>query len=326
MYITGLAEPTTNIKDSSFGVEAVDKTRLGREVEMYQWVETKSSKKEKQLGGGTKTVTTYSYNTQWRTSLIDSTAFKKPEGHTNPTSMPYVTQQFYSDVVLGAFELPTDIVNFFPSDTSLAGTTFDVNLIPDENLLNGNVSKIEDGFYFGNDPTQAAVGDTRVQYDTSSSGTVSIIAKQSGNTFSPFTAKSGATLYLFQLGTVGPGAMFDKAVEDNKTLTMILRFVGALVMSIGIGLVLNPVATFADIIPCIGDCVQCAIGVVSGVIGIFLSLVVIGIAWLAYRPAILGVGLVGAAVVGYFVYKGVQKKQENSRGMKAINDLEMERE
>jgi hypothetical protein len=298
---------------------------------MYQWVETKSSKKEKQLGGGTKTVTTYNYKTEWATSLKDSSSFKRPEGHTNPTSMPYGMENFYSDVGLGAFALPADMIDEFPLDTSLlsTSTTFDVNNIPNDNALKAqkNVTSDGDGFYFGNNPLQAVVGDTRVQYDAASGGLVSIIAMQSGDSFLPYTAKSGATLYYIEMGTVPSNTMFDIAKDENKTLTMILRFVGALVMSIGIGLILNPLAVVADIIPCIGDCVECAIGLVSGVIGIFLSLVVIGIAWVANRPIILGVGLAGAAVIGYFVYNGVQKKQQRSRelNIESVKDLEMER-
>ena len=329
VYISGEAKPTTTISDAIFGVEVTQKTRLNRNVEMFQWVEEKSSKKEKQIGGGTKTVTTYNYNKKWTSSPQDSSSFNRPQGHTNP-SMPYVSDFFYSDVFLGAFALPTDMITGFPSDASLTSTIFDVNSIPTDNVLKAakNVTKDGDGFYFGNSQFEAVVGDTRVQYSAASGGLVSIIAMQSGNTFLPYRAKSGSSLYYIEMGTVSASTMFDKATDDNKTLTMILRIVGAVVMTIGIGLILNPLAVVADIIPCIGDCVECAIGVVSALIGIFLSLIVIGIAWVANRPIVLGVGLAGAAVIGYFVYNGVQKKKERSRelDLESVKDLEMERE
>ena len=104
---------------------------------------------------------------------------------------------------------------------------------------------------------------------------MSIIAKQSGSTFEPYKAESGAELYKISMGSKSPEEMFQTAEEDNKTLAWILRFVGALIMILGISAILNPLAIAADIIPCIGDCVGCAVGLVATVVGLFLSLLVI---------------------------------------------------
>ncbi len=310
VYVTGLAEPTQNLTDIAFGVEVSSKTRLQRTVELYQWVENKSTRKEKNVGGGTTTVTEYTYSKQWRTSLIDSSRFKRPTNHQNPQSMPYSSQSFLSDVVLGAFSLPDDMVDQISSLVPIS-ESLSTDIIPVDNLLAQSYTEqaYPNGFYFGDSTTTAKVGDTRVTYQEAPGGTVSLLAKQSGSTFVPYEAKSGGKLYRLSQGTVSAETMFDNAKAENKAVTMVLRIVGALVMSIGIGMVLQPLAIVADIIPCIGDLVGGAISCVAGMIGIVLSLIVIGIAWVANRPIILGVACAGAAAVGFLVYSGYKRKQ-----------------
>jgi len=332
VHLTGLAEPTTNLTDIDFGIGVTDKTTLSREVEMYQWVETVSTKKKDKLGGGTTTVKTYSYSKQWKSTLVDHTRFSQSNGkYVNPTSMYYTGEKFYADVVLGEFSLPQDMVEIMSSNTGSdsLGVVFNTSMIPDTNFLKQtkNETKVyQQGFYFGTLNTPK-IGDTRVSYDSTSEGTVSIIAKQSGSTFEPYKAESGAELYKISMGSKSPEEMFQTAEEDNKTLAWILRFVGALIMILGISAILNPLAIAADIIPCIGDCVGCAVGLVATVVGLFLSLLVIGIAWVANRPIILGVAGAGCAVVGFFVYRGYQKKGQRSRGLDMPpekNDLSLE--
>ena len=74
--------PST-LKDSTFGVEAKG-LKLGRTVQMYQWKETSESKTKEKIGGGKETTTTYDYKKDWSDSPIDSSDFKRPEGHQNP--------------------------------------------------------------------------------------------------------------------------------------------------------------------------------------------------------------------------------------------------
>ncbi len=313
VYVTGLAEPTENLTDTFFGLEVASKTRLQRSVELYQWVENKSTRKEKNLGGGTTTVTEYTYDKQWRTSLIDSSKFKKPTNHQNPQSMPYSSQSFLSNVILGAFSLPDDMVGQISSLVPL-GESLSTDIIPADNLLaqSYNEQTYPNGFYFGSSSTSPSVGDSRVTYEVASGGTVSVLAMQSGSSFVPYEASSGGNLYRLSQGTVSAEKMFDNAKAENKTVTMILRIVGAIVMSTGIGMLLQPLAIVADIVPCIGDMVGGAISCVAGTIGIVLSLIVIGIAWVANRPVILGVACAGVAVVGFLVYSGYKRKQSKA--------------
>ena len=51
---------------------------------MYQWKEHESRETRKKLGGGTETVTTYEYKKEWASGRIDSSSFKKTDGHESP--------------------------------------------------------------------------------------------------------------------------------------------------------------------------------------------------------------------------------------------------
>lgn len=333
VYLTGLAKPTQNLTDIDFGIEASQMTKLLRDVSMYQWYEQKTTTKKDNVGGGTTTTTEYKYTKKWYGSRINSDNFRQ-QGYYNPP-MPYVTQEFFSDVVLGQFSLPNEMVSTaFPYDDTNSplaqSVTFDTNNIPSTNSLKTqkSVQVQGDGFYFGT-PQNTQVGDTLVKYKAASGGTVSLFAQQSGSTFTEYTAKSGATLFRIEMGLVDATTMFENAASENKTITIILRIVGALVMIIGISLILNPLAVAADIIPCVGDCVGGAIGIVAFLVGGFLSMLVIGIAWVANRPAVLGAAVAGMVVIGYFIYLGVRRKRERSRSirdMEGVQDLKLERD
>uniref|UniRef100_A0A7S3Q7G4 Uncharacterized protein n=1 Tax=Chaetoceros debilis TaxID=122233 RepID=A0A7S3Q7G4_9STRA len=314
VYLTGLAIPSENLTDSAFGLEVSGSTKLQRNVEMYQYTEKKTSKKKKNIGGGTTTVIEYTYPKKWQSTPIDSSNFKKA-GHTNPQNMPYTSESFYStNVTLGAFTLPTDMIDRISSVQQL-GDSLSTDIIPSGNTL---VQEFQEwtypngyGFYFGNTTMYPYIGHTRVTFDALTSGTASIIARQVGSTFAPYVAESEAELYLVRKGIVSAEDMFLTAEANNKALAMVLRILGAVLMSVGIGLVLKPLEVVADVIPCIGDLVGAAICCVSSLIGVALSLIVIGIAWVANRPIILAVGGAGFVVVGLLVWNGIRMKKAN---------------
>jgi hypothetical protein len=316
VYITGLVLPTENITDVDFGVETMNKIKLNRNVEIYQWKENKQTEKRKTVGGGTETITKYTYAKTWSTSLIDSTRFHT-SGYNNPTFMPYTAQGFYADLIIGEFSFPNDLVERMATYSPLY-QNYNVTTLPSNNPLAQNYNELADstGFYFSTrsppNPANALIGDTRVSYQTAEGGQVSILAQQSGKTFVPWVDKDTETsIYRLERGTVTPEAMISNAEAENKVLTWILRVVGMGMMSGGIGLVLSPLEVAADIIPCIGDLVGGAITLVSTLIGVIISLVVIGIAWVANRPVLLYSALGGLVVIGGLVYLGVRRKNAN---------------
>ncbi len=87
VHISGKAVTKDVLRDELLNV-AVNALGLTRKVEMLQWSENQKSETKKKLGGGTETVTTYSYALKWSDKQIDSARFRHPQGHENTLSFP----------------------------------------------------------------------------------------------------------------------------------------------------------------------------------------------------------------------------------------------
>jgi hypothetical protein len=120
VHMSGKATTTATVTDPLFGVSA-NALRLERKAEMYQWKESTKTEKKKKLGGGEETITTYTYSKEWDDSLIKSSEFKEPKGHTNPAAMPVSSEGWRaSPVTLGAFTLNTSQVDEVGGEEKLA--------------------------------------------------------------------------------------------------------------------------------------------------------------------------------------------------------------
>lgn len=145
-------------------------------------------------------------------------------------------------------------------------------------------------------PGAPEVGDVRITWtyipDTMP---VSIVSCQQGNTFSPYVAENGYTVDLLQMGTKSKEVMFQAAKDSNTMWTWILRFVGWLMMYMGLKMVLAPISVLGDVLPILGNILEFGTGIIAFMVSSVTALVVIAIAWLAYRP-VLGITLLVLAV------------------------------
>ncbi|MGN0931276.1 MAG: TMEM43 family protein [Thermoguttaceae bacterium] len=116
IHVSGDVTTDSVLSDPDFNVN-INALKLVRNVEMYQWQENQETQKERTSGGGEKEVTTYTYSKTWSPTLIDSSNFKEA-GHDNPTSMPYVSEEFVAPTAnLGAFSLTSEqIENLGPEE------------------------------------------------------------------------------------------------------------------------------------------------------------------------------------------------------------------
>ncbi len=143
VHLTGEAVTEDTLTDPLFGVTVENAIRLKREVQMFQWVEYKESKEKKKLGGGTETTTTYRYETEWKPSLQNSSGFRKPEGHTNPSAMPYTDDSWTAGkVTLGAFTLNDGLKRQISGSTNVP---VDIAMLP--KAMHGKVAVSGGGYY-----------------------------------------------------------------------------------------------------------------------------------------------------------------------------------
>jgi hypothetical protein len=267
---------------------------------MYQWAEKTEKKTKDKLGGGTETLTTYTYNKEWSGRLINSSSFKKAAEHQNPSVLPYEsTQQVAPEVTLGAFILSPSLVGKINNYGPLP--------IPNDSALSpeiqGKIKQSGSGFYVGADPATPQIGDARITFMVANPTEVSVIAQQKGKSFEPYATKAGGTIELLQTGVHTAAEMIQKAQADNNVMTWVLRLVGFIVMLVGLGMILKPLSVVADVVPILGNMVGAGIGFIAFLLAAVLSLTTIAIAWIVYRPLLGGLLLV-AAVALVVVIKG----------------------
>jgi hypothetical protein len=159
----------------------------------------------------------------------------------------------------------------------------------------------------GADPDYPKIGDVKISAAYVQPQKVSVIAQQKEESLQPFTAPAGESISLLVMGQQSPEKMLSDAESENSLMTWVLRGVSLLMMVIGIGLLLQPLAVIADVIPFVGTLVGFGTWFVAIVCGLFLWGIATAIAWFTARP-IWAVGLM-VIIVGicYFMYK--HKKQ-----------------
>jgi hypothetical protein len=305
IHLSGAAQTEETLTDPSFGVSD-NALRLRRSVSMYQWEEKSESKTEKKLGGGEETVTTYTYSKGWSEGLIDSSNFNVPDGHENPSELPFESLTWDAEIVqVGAFTLSADLVSMLSGFEELP-----VKQLPEGIDWPEDVKPDKGKIYLGANPAQSQIGDVRVAFSVVPPGEVSLLAEQSGDSFQAYRTKAGGMIEMIKSGRHDAGAMFAAAHAENTLLTWILRLVGFFLIWIGFSLVLAPLSVLADVVPLFGNLVGAVTGFVTFLLALALSALVIAVAWIFFRPllAILLFAVAGAAV--FFLIKALRKKAE----------------
>jgi hypothetical protein len=318
VHMTGMAEPEGMLTDLEFGISA-KAIHLRRLVEMYQYKEEAHTKKEKKLGGGEDTITTYTYDPTWsdHAEVLQYDGRDKVK-YSNPPMPTIENRTWDAEVVkLGAFHLSKEMIGKIENFEDLPVK---------DSSVEGSAKKpasfeVRNGTYYKPaDPaaskaaTAPAIGDVRVSFKEVKPETISLMARQTKDTFDSYPTKGGGSLLELRLGDMSADAMIKTAQEENTALTWILRLVGFLLMAIGIYLVFNPLVVLMDVIPFLGNVLGVGVSVFSGLIAVCLSLVTIAIGWIFYRP-LLGVALLaGALVVFLLLWKLMQMGRARLRG------------
>lgn len=303
VHLSSIITVHDTLKDDEFNV-AVNAAKLSRVVEMYQWTEEKSEKKEKKVGGSEETVTTYNYKKIWSISNINSSEFKIQEGHVNPSQFTYNSNELTANNVdIGAFKLSESLLNQINNYEAYPISTLDTSRIKNGILNSGTV-------YIGSKKySDPQIGDQRVSFKVVKPAQVSIVARQINNTFEPYIAQEGGSVELLSYGTVSSELMFSNAQSSNTFMTWLVRLGGFFMMFIGLSMVLKPLAVVGDVLPILGSIIGMGAGLVSGVISFALSLVTIAIAWIFYRP-VLGICLLVLGIGGFIGIKKILGKKK----------------
>ncbi|MBR2713422.1 MAG: TMEM43 family protein [Kiritimatiellae bacterium] len=313
VHMTGKATTGDVLSDAQFAVSATA-IRLSRKVEMYQWDEDSHTTEKKNVGGSVTKTTTYTHKLVWSSSVLDTPSHPEPGSDmTNPGAMEFESgDQFAENVAFGAFRLSPDQIRSIDDARPYVFPTNWVCPVA-KAVRNGEYVYVPNAATRNNDlnrrdvVAEPRVGDMRIRFSVVTPHEVSLVARQRGDTFIPYVAKSGKKVQMLSDGVKDAAEMFADARSGNSMLTWLLRLGGFLLMFLGLSTILKPLSVLADVLPILGDIVEIGAGIVAALVALVCSLVTIAIAWLFYRP-VIGIALL--VVAGFFVWKLRQKKSK----------------
>lgn len=285
--------------DEDFNIK-VQSAKMERVVEMYQWTESCTTDEDNHEN--------CTYKKEWEDSLVDSSDFKQSNSHTNPSSMPYEGIVYTAEnVKMGEFILPESLLKTLSTkkekktseleeefNNEIEGYNIDGKYITDSS----NIDKPE-------------IGDIRVSFKYNDADSVSVLAVQTSDTLTEYTSKNGTKIYRLKEGIHQGDAIIQDLTDENQTLKWILRLVGALLVIFGIASILSPLSKLTGFIPIVGNVVSFATALVSFLLGTAISLIVIAIAWLRFRP-LLSIGLLVVVVIIIVILLTLKKKKTKS--------------
>jgi Transmembrane protein 43 len=310
VHFSGTVAPQGIAADTMFtGIEAPSgSTQLIRTVEMYQWRQSSKSETRKKLGGGEETVTTYSYDKVWSDTPIDSGGFKQPAGHENPP-MPFESQSFsVKSGTVGAITLDGEDFAGLGDASPLAPDFEMVGKIRPVVGYNRSVKHDGESITVQDFGTPGDVGTIRIAFATRSAGTLSAVGKMQNAKLSAYQTSNGRNILMVRSGAASAKEMFDDAISGNITLTWLLRIGGFLLMLTGLRMVFAIVGVVGDVIPMIGDVFRFATGLAAFAIAALVSTLVIGFAWLWFRP-LIGIAIIATGALIAFVALSLGKSK-----------------
>ncbi|MBR6002724.1 MAG: TMEM43 family protein, partial [Bacteroidales bacterium] len=320
VHAFGFADTEESLYDAQFQVGREKTIKLSRDVEFYQVQEHQHSETHDKVGGGQETVTTYTYDTDWVSSPINSANFSDPDYRdVNYVLLEVEDADFQAEnVSFGAYKLPDMLVSQMSNWEDLAPNCSDefVAAFDKEMHSRWDVPASKPLFqlsgnylYVGINPNAPEIGDVRISYKYVAPATVSILAVVDGDSFKKFEDKNGYSLGSLSTGELSMEEMFTSEHKANKTTAWIIRILGLIMLVWGFNNIFDILTHLAKVLPFLGSIVGFGAKILAWIIAIPWWLIVVAIAWVWYRP-VLGILLLLAAggLIYLAVLNGKKKK------------------
>ena len=257
---------------------------LNRRVEMYSWMEEKSTESKKNIGGSETKKTTYSYDKNWSEDPKDSKLFRYPEGHYNPPKTIDNYGAKVSDAKVRDYNLNLQKIRL-PSFQKLT--------LKAENLqLKDDAILIDNYLYQGKgELSNPQIGDLRLSYSIlPRERQVTIFGKFNGNNnIDTYTYKQKINFYRMFSGTRMEAISTLKS--EHNFWTWFWRFAGFLMMWIGLGSLVEPINVILDVFPFFSSISRGLSGVSTFIIAFILSTMTILVSSLLHNLIALTITL-----------------------------------
>lgn len=348
VWASGEAATQDVLQDDQFPVSG-NYMHLKRDVEYYQWVEHAKEERKDKMGGSEEIVTTYTYTKEWVSSPVNSSTFHDPAYVGRNKVNIEVESKTYdaSNVTFGAYTFPDFFINSIGGYTPAPVEQTEAQKAEQERMIaQGNAQAEADSLaeaqgrtlpqqqnrydgsryttqdevpylvsgnqiYYGRSMNSPQIGDVKITFEkVDPKAVVSILGKVNGNTFAKWKAKNGKTFSRLNMGKATADEMYNQAESENDMLKWGLRLLGVLLVIAGLKMIFGFLAMILKVIPFLASIMNFGVGLICTVVGIAWSLIVIGVAWLFYRP-LWGVIILAIAggLIAFFALRGRGQKQ-----------------
>lgn len=157
------------------------------------------------------------------------------------------------------------------------------------------------------------IGDCRVtlSYDKAPEK-ATLLALQDGNSFKDYFSSNGRDVSYARAGIQSKEEVFASLFSSNNMMKWILRFVGLMMMFMGVKMVFEPLKVLSDVIPFFGSIADAGTSIIAWIISIPSASAIILLGMLFYRP-FLAIFLGGILAVGlFFAITALRKGKKKS--------------
>lgn len=268
-----------------------------RNVEIYAWEEESQSSSQDNVGGSTTTNTTYTYKKDWVTNPADSSEFKSPTDHVNPTKSISDNSTTATSATVGIYTINPGTISL-PEYTAIVLKPEAVTLPPEIILANDTFLFVKKSDIGTIDAPQ--IGDMRISYKALKPGfNGTVFGKLEGGQITPFFDKEQNKLYRLFAGSRDEGIA---SLHSEYTIMLwLFRVLGFLMMYFGISMVLGPITALLNILPFLANIGGSLISIIAFVVAFILSVITIIISAILHSIiALISVIIITMALIALF--------------------------
>jgi len=138
---------------------------------------------------------------------------------------------------------------------------------------------------------------------------VSILAKQEGLSLVSYPTKAGKSILMLDHSQFSAEEMLQRAEANRKAQVLFFRLSGVAFMFFGLRSTAQPVVTMMSFSPVLAHFVGEGINCVLFPIALVISGIVMSLAWVAYRPAMGLLSIVGGAML-FVLFRHLKKSND----------------
>lgn len=294
--VTGSLGTSAPVGDAPF-IQVGPYLQLQRSGEMYAWQQNESRQTRDKVGGGTETITTYTYEMVWTSSPASSSGFQDQTKQNPP-----------APAIVGTATQTASVGNvgswtFAPASANLPSGS---PLTLDATVLVPGVPGRPDGTYLyqGAGPAGAPqLGDVRLSWRAvRTGGNATIFGNVQGTSIVPHVHEGSSFLRVFT-------STRDEALATMQTEYEIqgwlFRILGFLMMWFGMGMVFAPLHAIAGILPFLKKGTTFLVNVITFPIALVLTTITVVVSmilnsWVAILVTCL---LFGGIIAALFVMR-----------------------